>query len=271
MYMCIYVYMYICTYVYVYLSLSLSIYIYIYILHSRALLHTLALFCWGRNLNVFCGLLGTSTTTTTATTTTATTNNNDTTLLTATTTTTSTTKTWHAEWRVARVAPRSSARANRLEERRCDTEGNTGDRSVGRASDMICVYIYICTELISLSLYMYISIYTYIYIYACIGVCVCIYIYIYVSLSLNMCIYIYIHTYIHTVGWCRHQRALWGTRLVAPRLDTPRHPIRPVSLLTLSLLRLLDSSFPGSPLWTWEFHPSTLRLCLNQTLCNPQC
>ena len=26
--------------------------------------------------------------------------------------------------------------------------------------------------------------------------------------------------------------------------------VRPISLLTLSLLRLLDSNFPGNPLWT---------------------
>ena len=26
--------------------------------------------------------------------------------------------------------------------------------------------------------------------------------------------------------------------------------LRPISLLTLSLLRLLDSNFPGNPLWT---------------------
>ena len=30
---------------------------------------------------------------------------------------------------------------------------------------------------------------------------------------------------------------------------------RPISLLTLPLLALLDSSFPGNPLWAWEFHP----------------
>ena len=29
---------------------------------------------------------------------------------------------------------------------------------------------------------------------------------------------------------------------------------RPISLLTLSLLTLLDSNFPGNPLWTLEFH-----------------
>ena len=45
--------------------------------------------------------------------------------------------------------------------------------------------------------------------------------------------------------------------------------IRPISLLTLSLLRLLDSNFPGNPQWTWEFHPFKLIWCLSQTLWNP--
>ena len=40
----------------------------------------------------------------------------------------------------------------------------------------------------------------------------------------------------------------------------------PISLLRLSLLRLLDSSFPGKPRWAWEFHPLNLRFCLSQTL-----
>ena len=43
-------------------------------------------------------------------------------------------------------------------------------------------------------------------------------------------------------------------------------PLRLISVLTLSLLRLLDSSFPGNPLRAWEFHPLQLRLCLSQTL-----
>ena len=45
--------------------------------------------------------------------------------------------------------------------------------------------------------------------------------------------------------------------------------LRPISVLRLSLLRLLDSNFPGNLLWTWEFHPLELRLCLSQTLWNP--
>ena len=31
--------------------------------------------------------------------------------------------------------------------------------------------------------------------------------------------------------------------------------IRPVSIPRLSLLRFVDSSFPGNSLWTWDFHP----------------
>ena len=45
---------------------------------------------------------------------------------------------------------------------------------------------------------------------------------------------------------------------------------RPVSLLRLSLQRLLDSNFPGNSPWAWEFHPLRLRFCWNQTLCNPE-
>ena len=42
--------------------------------------------------------------------------------------------------------------------------------------------------------------------------------------------------------------------------------LRPISLLRLSLLRLLDSNFPGNSPWAWEFHPLNSRLCLSQTL-----
>ena len=43
-------------------------------------------------------------------------------------------------------------------------------------------------------------------------------------------------------------------------LDYAQSPIR------LSLLRLLDSNFPGNSLWAWEFHPLKSRFCLSQTL-----
>ena len=42
--------------------------------------------------------------------------------------------------------------------------------------------------------------------------------------------------------------------------------LRPISLLTLPLLTLLDSKLPDVSLWAWEFHPFKLRLCLSQTL-----
>ena len=42
--------------------------------------------------------------------------------------------------------------------------------------------------------------------------------------------------------------------------------LRPTLLLTLRLLTLLESNFPGNSLWAWEFHPLELRLCLSQTL-----
>ena len=41
--------------------------------------------------------------------------------------------------------------------------------------------------------------------------------------------------------------------------------IRPISLLTLSLLTLLDSNSPGNPLLAWKFHPFKLRLCASPT------
>ena len=64
------------------------------------------------------------------------------------------------------------------------------------------------------------TIYIYIYMY------VCIYIYI---LPLSLSIYIYICMYMYTHMFTE---------------------VSPISLLTLSLLTLLDSNFPGDPLWT---------------------
>ena len=42
--------------------------------------------------------------------------------------------------------------------------------------------------------------------------------------------------------------------------------VRPIPLLTLSLPTLLDSNLPGTSLWTGEFNPFRLRLCLSRTL-----
>ena len=40
---------------------------------------------------------------------------------------------------------------------------------------------------------------------------------------------------------------------------------RPISLLRLSLLRLLDSDFPGNSLWAWEFQPFNIKILLEST------
>ena len=45
------------------------------------------------------------------------------------------------------------------------------------------------------------------------------------------------------------------TGCLAARLRGRQPGLRPISLLWLSLLRFVDSEFPGNPLWTWEFHP----------------
>ena len=67
-------------------------------------------------------------------------------------------------------------------------------------------------------------------------------------------------------------------RISRSRIDLPasthngaaRLRLRPISLLRISILRFVDSSFPGNSLWTREFHPLRLRFCLSQTLCNPK-
>ena len=56
--------------------------------------------------------------------------------------------------------------------------------------------------------------------------------------------------------------------------DRPRLPSAPPRALAsapsasadISLLRFLDSNFPGNSPWTREFHLLTIRLCLSQTL-----
>ena len=57
--------------------------------------------------------------------------------------------------------------------------------------------------------------------------------------------------------------------LCSPPRHAYKHPaklhsvdLRPICLLRLSLLRFLDSHFPGNSLWAWEFHPSIFRFCL---------
>ena len=51
-----------------------------------------------------------------------------------------------------------------------------------------------------------------------------------------------------------------------PRVEDPARPRTPNLSTKITLLRFLDSNFPGSSLRAWEFHPSKLRFCLGQTL-----
>ena len=56
---------------------------------------------------------------------------------------------------------------------------------------------------------------------------------------------------------CQVQMQWWTTQgHPDPHLQTfVRSELRQISLLTLSLLALLDSNLPGNSLWDWEFHP----------------
>ena len=103
----------------------------------------------------------------------------------------------------------------------------------GRAQDTkgyagVNIYIYIYFLLIYLSnKYMY--------------TCVCMYIYIYIYTLIYTCIIYYkLDHGFFTLGQPRTTRS--------------------------TLLTLLDSNFPGHPLWAWESHPFKSRLCLSQTL-----
>ena len=60
---------------------------------------------------------------------------------------------------------------------------------------------------------------------------------------------------IANVGACRPERSA---------------ALRPISLLRISLLRFVDSIFPGNPLWTCEFHPLEFRFCLSQPPEHPE-
>ena len=54
--------------------------------------------------------------------------------------------------------------------------------------------------------------------------------------------------------------------LTGPLLGPELSLVRPISLLTLTLLTLLDSNFPGNPPWALEFDPFELSSCSSQTL-----
>ena len=66
---------------------------------------------------------------------------------------------------------------------------------------------------------------------------------------------------------CLHRRCFNEQHIICNIRNTCNNTthIRPISLLTLSLLTLLDSNFPGNSLWTWEFHPLKIILRLSQT------
>ena len=127
-----------------------------------------------------------------------------------------------------------------------------------RAAAWIVIYIYICVHV-----YMYVCIYIYIYIcihiclYVYMYICIYVYVYIYIYICMYICMYVCMCVYIYIER--ERERDICsmysGGRLV-----------RPISLLTLSPLRWLDSNFPGTSPWVWKFHPLTLILCLSQTL-----
>ena len=76
------------------------------------------------------------------------------------------------------------------------------------------------------------------------------------------------------LGRCSFVRSSYVSTLcpvvICPYLCTSEVLLRPIPLLTLSLLTLLESNLPGNPLWTWEFHPFRLRSCLSQAPWSPQ-
>ena len=118
----------------------------------------------------------------------------------------------------------------------------------------------------------------YIYIY------ICMYIYIYIYLSLSIYIYIYIYMYFSPCAhqsedpptpWAPKMGPFFGSPFSDPCQAVIRWPSqwpqrctrrgaqgRPISLLRLSLLRLLDSNFPGNSLWAWEFPPLRIKITL---------
>ena len=148
----------------------------------------------------------------------------------------------------------------------------------------IYVYIYTCIW------YIYIYIHIYICVYVCIYVYIYnIYIYIYrnvrcampyhvmsrrsiVSVSVFVMVVVTVIVVVVIVTWlcncscnchgnCKCNCSC-GSRAVACH-------VRPISLLSSSLRRLLDSNIPADSLWAWEFHPVNLILCLSQTSRNP--
>ena len=124
--------------------------------------------------------------------------------------------------------------------------------------------------------YTHISICLFIYIHICVFIYICIYVYVYVCvvcvslslslprLSLSLYIYIYIYVimlcysvihytmyYIYIYVFRPSSKRSW-TRRASPAFrefkDTILNFVRPILLLTLSLLTLLDPDFPGNSL-----------------------
>ena len=90
----------------------------------------------------------------------------------------------------------------------------------------------------------------------------CIYRYIYIYTY--TCIYIYIYRERERSIAISHASVCLARVVVSTMsCDTPDLPFNIIPLT------LLDSHFPGNPLWTWEFHPLELRLCLSRILWNP--
>ena len=64
------------------------------------------------------------------------------------------------------------------------------------------------------------------------------------------------HSHSHSHSHSNHYEHILGVRITDVEWSLLLSLlVRPISLLTLSLLILLDSNFPGNPLCTWEFHP----------------
>ena len=107
-----------------------------------------------------------------------------------------------------------------------------------------------------------IHVYIYIYIWVCVMLCVYVYTYIYT--------YIYIYIYIYILfGRRGPNSAATGPSREATSHLRPAASTAPISELRLRNLRFAEPEFLGNSPWTWEFHPLRFRICLSQTLWNP--
>ena len=135
------------------------------------------------------------------------------------------------------------------------------------------IYIYICSALPdsrplkvcaichTIILCIYIYIYIHIYIYICIAILI-------IILMIIMMIVICIMNVIMICIICRPPCS-WpchGRRRRSLGRQAEGRPLRPISLLRISLLRFVDSELPGNSLWAWEFHRLKSILCLSRTL-----